>query len=187
MTDSGSLDSVGLIWRAVNQNHAVIAAIPSSVASAPTPCSDWNVSELVEHIVGQTMPNFVVAARGETPDWQAPAQPVSADWAAEYDAHARELLQAWETADLSALQFSADQQIAELIVHAWDLAKASGQPVYELDPELAAHVLAWSRGVLRPEYRGAGMPFGPEVPVPDDAHIQDRLAGWFGRDPGWPV
>jgi hypothetical protein len=38
---------------------------------------------------------------------------------------------------------------------------------------------------MRPESRGPGKAFGPEVPVPDDAPSYDRLAGWFGRDPAW--
>jgi hypothetical protein len=36
-----------------------------------------------------------------------------------------------------------------------------------------------------PEFRGPDMPFEAEVPVPEDAPVYDRLAGWFGRDPGW--
>jgi hypothetical protein len=36
-----------------------------------------------------------------------------------------------------------------------------------------------------PEFRGPGKAFGVEVPVPDDAPAYERLAGWFGRDPGW--
>ena len=78
----------------------------------------------------------------------------------------------------------ADQQIAELATHDWDLARATGQPA-ELDPALAEHALRWSRGMLRPEFRGPGKAFGVEVPVPDDAPAYDRLAGWFGRDPSW--
>jgi len=76
-------------------------------------------------------------------------------------------------------------QITELATHDWDLAKATGQVPAELDPALAEHALRWSRGMLRPEFRGPGKAFGVEVPVAEDAPVYDRLAGWFGRDPGW--
>ena len=102
---------------------------------------------------------------------------------------------AWRAADLdrlvtgpggeAPLRFRADQQITELATHDWDLAKATGQVPAELDPALAEHALRWSRGMLRPEFRGPDKAFGVEVPVPDDAPAYDRLAGWFGRDPGW--
>jgi uncharacterized protein (TIGR03086 family) len=186
--DSMTSDTVTLLGRAVSQTGAVIAAIPASMAGARTPCESWNVEELVHHVVGQAMPNFVVAARGDKPDWQAPARPISEDWAADYDALAVELLDAWEAVDLTAqpqMRVHADQQMAELAMHSWDLAKATGQPVDKLDAELAAHSLSWSHGMLRPEYRGEGRGFGLEVPVPEDAPVQDRLAGWFGRDPQW--
>jgi len=45
--------------------------------------------------------------------------------------------------------------------------------------------LGWSRRMLRPEFRGPDQYVGLEVEVPDDAPVYDRLAGWFGRDPGW--
>ena len=79
----------------------------------------------------------------------------------------------------------ADQQIAELAVHGWDLARATGQSIDLLDPDIAQHALAWSQRMLRPEHRGPGRALGAEVPVAEDAPIQDRLAGWFGRDPQW--
>jgi hypothetical protein len=102
---------------------------------------------------------------------------------------------AWQAADLDSLvagpggeaplRMRADQQVTELAVHDWDLARATGQQLAGLDPALAEHALAWSRGMLRPEFRGPDKAFGVEVPVPDDAPAYDRLAGWFGRDPGW--
>ena len=39
--------------------------------------------------------------------------------------------------------------------------------------------------MLRPEFRGPDKAFGLEVPVSPDTPAYDRLAGWFGRDPGW--
>ena len=47
------------------------------------------------------------------------------------------------------------------------------------------HALAWSRQMLRPEFRGPDKSFGSEIAVPADAPSYDRLAGWFGRDPAW--
>ncbi|MEC3954727.1 hypothetical protein VMT65_16935 [Nocardia sp. CDC153] len=54
-----------------------------------------------------------------------------------------------------------------------------------LDPEHAEYGLAWSKQLLKPEFRGPGKAFGHEVPIADDAPAYDRLAAWFGRDPGW--
>src|SRR5439155_27261265 len=73
-------------------------------------------------------------------------------------------------------------QTADLVVHGWDLAKATGQAI-DLDPELVRLASEWGRENLRPEFRGRD--FGPEVPVPGDAPLPDRLAGVFGRDPTW--
>jgi len=78
----------------------------------------------------------------------------------------------------------ADQQITELAMHGWDLARATSQDA-PLDPALAEHALNWSQPMLRPEHRGPGQGFGAEVPTSRDAPVYDRLAGWFGRDPAW--
>lgn len=50
--------------------------------------------------------------------------------------------------------WSVGQQVADLVVHGWDVAKATGQP---------------------------------EVSVPEEAPLYDRLAAWFGRDPALPM
>ncbi len=66
-----------------------------------------------------------------------------------------------------------DMYLAELAVHAWDLARATGQ-LGNLDPSLAAPALEGARAMIKPSYRnmaGPGAPFGAEVsppPVADD-------------------
>ena len=83
------------------------------------------------------------------------------------------------------VSWSIGLQIADLVVHAWDLAKATGQST-ALDPELGETALEWGRRNLRPEFRGeegSGKSFGPEVRVPDDAPLYERLAAFFGRTP----
>jgi uncharacterized protein (TIGR03086 family) len=188
-------DTVVLIGRALDQTAAIIAAIGASQATLATPCPDWDVRALVRHLIGQDLRNFIVSARGETADWQAPADGFGEDWVAAFRDRAERLLGVWQAADLdqpvampgggqAPLRSRADQQIAELAVHGWDLVKATGQQA-DLDPQLAEHALDWSHGMLRPEFRGPDQAFGVEVPVPPAAPVYERLAGWFGRDPGW--
>jgi uncharacterized protein (TIGR03086 family) len=187
-------DTIALLERALDQTAGLIAAIDASQAGLATPCAGWDVRALVSHLAGWDLRNFLVSARGESVDWQAPADEIGDDWAAVFRDRAESLRAAWRAADLdrlvagpggeAPLRLRADQQITELAVHDWDLAKATGQPT-RLDPALAEHGLRWSRQMLRPEVRGPDKAFGLEVPVPEDAPVYDRLAGWFGRDPGW--
>src|SRR6185312_4449573 len=188
-------DTLALLERALDQTAAIITAIPPGQAGLPTPCPGWDVRTLVRHLVGQDLRNFLTSVRGETADWRAPADELGDDWAAEFRDRAGPLRAAWRAADLgqpiampgggeAPLRGRADQQIAELATHDWDLVKATGQRA-DLDPALAEHALDWSHQVLRPEFRGPDKAFGLEVPVSPDAPAYDRLAGWFGRDPGW--
>ena len=188
-------DTVALLERALDQTAGLIAAVDASQAGWPTPCAGWDVRALVSHLTGQDLRNFLISARGESADWQVPAEKIGADWTAAFRDRAAPLRAAWRVADLdrlvaglggeAPLRARADQQITELAAHDWDLAKATGQVLAGLDPALAEHALAWSRGMLRPEFRGPDKAFGVEVLVADDAPVYDRLAGWFGRDPGW--
>ena len=187
-------DTIALLDRALDQTAGLIAAIDASQAGLATPCAGWDVRALISHLAGQDLRNFLVSARGETADWQAPADELGDDWAAAFRDRAAPLRAAWRAADLdrpvpgfggqTPLRSRADQQIAELATHDWDLAKATRQQA-GLDAALAEHALRWGRQMLRPEFRGPDKAFGLEVPVPDDAPAYDRLAGWFGRDPGW--
>ena len=188
-------DTLTLLERALEQTAAIIAAIPDGQAGLATPCPDWDVGTLVRHLAGQDLRNFLVVARGDTADWQAPADKLGEDWAAAFRERAAQLMAVWRAADLeeqvvlpgggrAALSSRVDQQIAELAVHGWDLVVATGQQA-DLDPALAEHALAWSHQTLRPEFRGPDRAVGFEVPVPPDAPAYQRLAGWFGRDPGW--
>jgi uncharacterized protein (TIGR03086 family) len=68
----------------------------------------------------------------------------------------------------------------EMVVHSWDLAKATGQST-DLDPELAAASLASFRAVAFLP-RGEGKMFQEAKPVPPDATPADRLAAFLGRE-----
>ena len=175
-------DTLSLLERALGQTESVIAAIRPEQAMLPTPCPQWTVHDIVEHVVGADLRNFTAVARGETIDWAVPPEPLGDEWAAQFRVGAHGLLATWRLPD--APTGRADQQIAELTVHDWDLVTGTGVDV-PLDDELAEHALAWSQNLLRPQHRGPDKAFGYEVPVPADATAYARLVGWFGRNPAW--
>ena len=73
----------------------------------------------------------------------------------------------------------------ELVVHGWDVARATGQP-YEVDVPSLETVQAFVAQFSEPgmEEARAGL-FGPVVEVPEDAPLLDRVIGLTGRDPAW--
>lgn len=193
-TDPANSDPVTLLLRALDQTGAIIAGIRDDQEHLRTPCRSWDVTEVVAHLV-HDLGQFTARASGGTPDWSAPMAAVDGDYIDAYRAGAKALVRAWRDAgDLSgtvetpgmgevAKRFPLDQQIAEIAVHGWDLAVATGQSTH-LDPEVADTALAWARTALRPQFRGGedeDKAFGPEVDVSEDAPLYDRLAGFFGH------
>jgi uncharacterized protein (TIGR03086 family) len=73
----------------------------------------------------------------------------------------------------------------ELVLHGWDLARATGQP-FSCDPASTAAVLEFTRASAQPE-QAAGREglFGPVVEVAEDAPALERALGFAGRDPAW--
>jgi uncharacterized protein (TIGR03086 family) len=71
---------------------------------------------------------------------------------------------------------------ADVFMHTWDLARATGQED-RLDPDFCAQLLAGMEP-MEDAIRASGQ-YGVRVPVPDDADVQTRLLGFIGRDPFW--
>jgi len=191
MPAEGLVDALG---KALDQTGFAIASIEPEQAGFPTPCNSWDVRALVNHIVYDAR-MFADTTQG-LPRPPAGEDLIDGDWIAAYDAAAGRLLAVWRqpgaTDGTIALPqgelpktWRLGQQIANFAVHAWDVAKATGRPT-ELDPGVGRLALDWGRANLRPEFRGeegSGKVFGPEVQVPGDAQLYDRLAGFFGRNP----
>jgi uncharacterized protein (TIGR03086 family) len=182
---------LGLLERALDETGALLARIRPEQATAPTPCTHWNLRQLVNHVVIDIQ-QFTRMAEGGR--YQAHDEDVlGADWLAAYRAAAQKLLAAWrrpgalrQVAHLLFGDVPADwqlgQEITDLAVHAWDLARTSGIAP-EIDDEVVGAALEWGRANLKPEFRGVA--FGPEVEVPPTAPAYDRLVGFFGRRPDW--
>ncbi|MGW4466487.1 TIGR03086 family metal-binding protein [Micromonospora sp. NPDC004704] len=190
-------EPIVLLSRALDQVGEILGRVRDDQQDLPTPCRSWTVAQLGDHVV-YDLHQFTLTATGGKPDWSEVAPVVTQDRGAVFGKGAAELLDAWRGAgDLTGTitlpgmgevpaRFPVDQQIAEFAMHAWDLARATGQST-ELDPEIGQLALSWIRGALRPQFRATeadGGAFGPEVTVPDDAPVYDRLAAFAGRDPG---
>jgi uncharacterized protein (TIGR03086 family) len=160
----------------------------------PTVLPDWTVRDLLNHMVGQHV-FFAKVARGEPIDAPGGADLFGDDPAAAYreaTAKAREAFSHQDALDrtlilpagtMTGAQFWATV-FTEALLHGWDLARSTGQDA-AFDEELAAAAYE----VLTPvadAQRELGF-YGPEVPVPGDAPIQDRLLGLVGRSPSAAV
>lgn len=163
--------------------------------SAPTPCTEWDVHALVNHIVYEERwmpPLFAGATIAEVGDRfegdQLGDDPAAsaAEAAQEADAAVAEPGALDRTVHLSFGDFPGSeylyQLLADHLVHAWDLAAAIGAD-RALHPAAVAECARWFAPV-EDAYRGSGA-IGPRVEVPPDASEQDRLIAAFGRDPAW--
>ena len=180
--------------RALDQTGTVIARVRPEQAQLPTPCRAWDVRALINHVVHDVQ--MFAATVGGSARPQQDSDVIGDDWAGAYHVASDALLAVWRREgaldEMVKLPFGTvpatwrvGQQIADLAVHAWDIAKATGQPT-ELDPELGQLALVWARENLQPQFRGeegSGQAFGLEVPVPEDTPLYDRLAAFFGRNP----
>jgi uncharacterized protein (TIGR03086 family) len=163
---------------------------------SPTPCADYTLGDLLDH-VGALAVAFANAAAKRIDEGGAPPAPDASrlgdDWRTRIPADLAALAEAWRDADAWAgmtrvggvdLPGGVAGLVAldEVVVHGWDVARASGQR-YETDP---AAVEACHGFVA--QFVGGAAPveiFGPPVDVPEDAPMLDRLIGITGRDPGW--
>jgi uncharacterized protein (TIGR03086 family) len=178
---TATADPIEQLANALSQVSVLIDGIRPDQVDAPTPCASWDVATLASHVV-HDLDQFTATASGEEVDWSAPAPPLSGSWVGQFDEKADALMTAWRHHGASD---AISMQIAELAVHAWDLARATDQHV-SLDPSVAQTGLAWMQSMLQPQFRGSedeGKSFGPEVPAPNDAPVYDRLVAFSGRTP----
>ena len=156
---------------------------------APAPVEGWTARDVVDHLV-TWFPGFLSAGGVElAPGPSAHEDPVAA-W--EHQQHQVQALLDASDADRSfthpyagehPLAQAVDQfYVADVFLHTWDLARATGQDDH-LDEGFGAALLEGMRPI-EDVLRGSGQ-YGPAVPVPDDAPVQDRLVGFIGRDPAW--
>lgn len=182
---------------------ALLSGVTGDQLPAPTPCEDWAVGDLLDHIMGLTLA-FRDAARkstvlqdesrsaGSGPPPGPSADNLDPEWRSTLPRRLDELVAAWK--DPSAWEgmteaggVSLPGSVAgvvaadELVVHGWDLARATGQ-AFSCDPVIEEALFEFLSQSVAEERRGI---FGPVVEVPAGAPLLDRIVGLAGRDPRW--
>ena len=184
-------DQADLHRRAVEEFGARVRAVADDQWELPTPCSDWNVRQLVNHLVYEnrwTVPLMTGRTIAEVGDryegdllgdrpeqaWdESSAQAVGAVGA---DGALDRIV------DLSSGPTPATEYVSQLfadhLIHAWDLARAVGADD-RLDPELVDACAAWFAS-MEDIYRSIGA-IGPRSETPPGADAQTTLLAAFGR------
>lgn len=183
-----------LLVRAVDPVVAVVDGIKPDQLGLPTPCSDYDVRSLINHFAGTT--NWLeLAGRRLPPDADDPFgannDVTTGDWQTLLTARIRAVATAWD--EPSAWEGSIEgsplpasmigsMALTELLMHGWDLAKATGQRVdYGDEAAREVHRFAVETAEMGRQI-GA---YGAEVPVSAQAPDFDRALGLTGRDPAW--
>ena len=187
----------GLLERACASTQTVLENVAREQLALPTPCGDWHVHDLIDHIVG-AMDFFAdVAELGSSPEGREWPDYSDGDFVGSFGREARRAVAAFSApAAMERIMVlptgpapgSRCIQVAtgEIYVHGWDLAKATSQAT-PADEGVADALLSSDWPSMCAEVRSADPSvFAPEVHVLGGAPAIDRLAGLLGRDPGWP-
>jgi uncharacterized protein (TIGR03086 family) len=149
---------------------------------AQTPCDEWDVRTVINHLIDGQQSYFQKAALGAqaTPPSPNPPDVIGGDPAEHYEQARQATLDAFRKADPQKAMMTIGIAFVDQVVHGTDIAKATGQDA-TIPPELAEAAFGMVNGNLTPENRGRG--FKPEIPVPEDAPTQDKLLAYMGRNP----
>jgi len=166
---------------------AKVAAVPGPKWSAPTPCPDWNVGDLVGHVVGTQgmFLGFIGAEMGPQPS-------VADDPVKAFDGARAAVQEILDDPARAATEFEGmlgrttfetgvnTFLCTDLVVHGWDLARAAG-----LDETISPAEIPKVWAAMKPLSDTMRSPraFGPEVEAPPDADEQTRLLCFLGRNP----
>ncbi|MFI9326034.1 TIGR03086 family metal-binding protein [Kitasatospora sp. NPDC052868] len=178
---------------ALGQLEKLIAEVTPEALGRPTPCTEYDLRQLLGHVVGGVhrlayigeggIAHDVAAATGDQPDDGWPAAlgraraRVTAAWAddAKLD---RPSVAPWGEVPGRAV---LGGYIVEAVTHSWDIARALGSSLV-LDGPLAETALSIARAVLPPGSRDETIPFADERTAPEGADAATRLAAWLGRE-----
>ena len=201
MSDEATMpDPVEMLRKTTLRVKEVVAGVEQSQAQYPTPCSEWDVRGILNHLIGGL--EFTAGCIAGNPPSIRVAE---ADSSYIDEPNVSVLIEAYHTLLDRVLQsgsepgaldgivstpYFGEMPVSQIFVgttmdqfiHGWDLAKATGQ-----DTTLDAGLVEFAYGMLvsggfANMGRQAGF-IGPEIAVPDNSSAQDKLIAYMGRQP----
>ncbi len=176
----------------------VAGAVTDDDLDRPTPCPEYAVRDLVAHLLGLSLAFRDAGAKAgaSTQDSAPGPAPLEDAWRALLPERLTALVAAWRSPDAwegTTRAGGVDMPAAilgkvavnELVIHGWDLARATGQE-FTGDPASVEAALDFVSATVEPSGAAARQGiFGPIVEIEPTAPQLDRLLGLSGRDPGW--
>lgn len=177
-----------LLERAISYTVGTFGAVTPDVLTAATPCREWSVQDLLDHLndgmsaLGEAFDNGWVHVDADLQD-RCPLD-VLRESARALLAIIAERRAGVPTVDIDGREIAgavvAVTGALELAVHGWDLAQGCGAP-RPLPDGLAADLLRLAPLLVTDEDRPGR--FADPVPVPAASSSSDRLLAWLGREP----
>ncbi len=185
------------LGQAARASSAVVAGVRDDQLGDATPCPAYTVADLLDHIGGLSVAFTEAALKDARPgqhEASGDGSRLEPGWRDRICDALTRLAESWRTpgafdgmTQAGPVELPADvaAQVAlnEVVVHGWDLARATDQ-AYDPGSDAVAACLAFATSFEAPTDEDQG-PFGPPVDVPADAPALDRLAGAAGRRPDW--
>jgi uncharacterized protein (TIGR03086 family) len=190
------MDEVATMHQVIVETSRVVENIGPAQLDNPSPCDEWTVRDVLNHITGGATMFGLCVRDGNVPDEKLGALMTGDNLGTDYKG-------AWTRAAADAeasfaipgamdkivkLPFgempagmALNIAIFDVLTHAWDMAKATGQST-DFDPKVSAAAYAIAQNMLSDDMRNSGI-FGPQVAVAEDAPVVDRLVGLAGRTP----
>lgn len=183
-----------MLHRAIDHMADLIEGVPHRSWDDSTPCEEFTVRDLVDHLVGWI--HIFEAATWETDAVRDPNHSLV------NTGHAEAFRRAGHSAIEGLAEGGLDRRLRmvkasipasmvrdmmtmEYPGHGWDLSVATGQ-AYPFEDDLVEAALEAAPRTIAPEYRGFGEgQFRPVVPTAPDAGIVERYVAFLGRDPAW--
>ena len=187
------MDSVAMMKEVVASTDKVVKGTEASQLGLPSPCTDWTVRDVINHITGGATMFAVCVEEGSVPD-DLLGKLMGGDNLGD------DFVGAWETASARALAaFEApgalDKMVKlpfgempagvainiavfDVLTHAADIASATNQTIE--DTALIETALEVGHQMISPDLRAPGI-FDPEQPAPEDATPTVRLLAFAGR------